>query len=216
MAWRNVQGGGRFTATSGRVDWAVSAYSGLRSFPVFVLRPSEVLETFPRFLMIGGDFETVRGPWGLRGEVAAFVRDELQSTRAVAAVPGRSVDAGIGVDRRTGNYRIAANALWAWRGIDASDPLGRQFQGDDELERQDVSVVMAVERSFARETRRLRLFGVYDPADETVFGRAILEISLRDNLAFEASAGLFGGESLDTLGRLSRRDFVYARLKAFF
>ena len=33
---------------------------------------------YPRYTMIGGDFETVRGPWGLRGEVAAFVDDNFQ------------------------------------------------------------------------------------------------------------------------------------------
>ena len=43
---RNVQGGGRFTSTVGRVDWGVSAYRGFRTFP-----------TYPRSTMVGGDFE---------------------------------------------------------------------------------------------------------------------------------------------------------------
>jgi hypothetical protein len=148
--------------------------------------------------------------------VAAFVRDELQSTRAAIGVPGHSGEVGIGLDRRTGDYRVAANVLWSWRGVDASDPLAQQFEDDDEVERQDVSLITAVDRSFARETRNLRLFGVYDPADGTVFGRAILTVSLRDNVALEGSGGVFAGESLDTIGRLTRRDFLYARLKVFF
>ena len=216
IAWRSLQGGARLTTTTGRLDWALAAYSGFRSFPVLAATPAAVVESFPRFLMLGGDFETVRGPWGLRGEAAAFVRDELQSTRAATGVPGRSIDAGLGVDRRTGDYRVAANVLWSWRGVDGSDPLGRLFEGDEEVERQDVSLVAAVDRRFARETRTLRLFAVYDPADETVFGRAIVNVSLRDNLALEASAGVFAGESLDTIGRLTRRDFLYVRLQAFF
>ena len=216
VAWNNMQGGARFTITSGRVDWAVSSYSGFRSFPVLIATPLEIVESFPRFVMVGGDFETVRGPWGVRGEAAVFVRDELQSTRAAIGVPGRSVDAGIGMDRRTGDYRVAASVLWSWRGVDASDPLARRFRDDEEVERHDVSLVVAVDRSFARETRSVRLFGVYDPADDAVFGRAIVSISLRDNLALEASAGLFAGDSLDIIGRLTRRDFLYVRLKAFF
>ena len=215
-AWSSMQGGARFTTTTGRVDWGISSYSGFRSFPLFTLESGAVVESFPRFVMLGGDFETVRGPWGVRGEAAAFLRDELQSTQSATAVRGRSVDAGVGLDRRTGDYRVAANVLWSWRGIDASDPLARQFEGDRELERHDVSLVMAVDRSFARETRTVRLFGVYDPADRTVFGRAIVNVSLRDNVAVEASGGVFEGESLDTIGRLTRHDFLYARLKVFF
>jgi hypothetical protein len=216
VAVSNIQGGARFTATTGRVDWAISGYSGFRSFPILALRSFELVETFPRFTMVGGDFETVRASWGLRGEVAAFPRDELQSTRAAVGVAGRSIEGGVGVDRRTGDYRVAVNLLWSWRAVDASDPLGRQFEGDDELERQDMSVVAAVDRSFSRETRTVRLLGVYDPGDRTVFARAILNVSLRDDLALEASGGLFAGDSHDTLGRLTRRDFLYARLKAFF
>ena len=38
----------------------------------------------------------------------------------------------------------------------------------------------------------------------------------RDNVWIEGSAGVFAGSSLDTLGRLTRRDFAYLRLKVFF
>jgi hypothetical protein len=166
--------------------------------------------------MIGADFETVRGLWGIRGEAAAFVDDELQSLRLVQGVPGHSVTAGIGVDRRAGDYRIAANALFAWSGLDDSAPSAQPFAGDDELERTDMSLVIAADRSFARETRTLRVFAVYDPADATAFTRVIGAVSVRDNVWLEGSGGVFTGSSLDVIGRLTRRDFLYARLKVFF
>jgi hypothetical protein len=166
--------------------------------------------------MLGGDFETVRGLWGVRGEVAAFVDDELQSTRLVRGVPGRSITAGIGIDRKAGDYRIAANALWAWSGIDDADPAAQLLAGDDEVERTDTSFVIAADRSFARETRTLRVFAVYDPAEATAFTRVIGAVSLRDNVWLEGSGGVFTGASLDVIGRLTRRDFLYARLKVFF
>ena len=177
----------------------------------FVLR-----ETFPRFTMIGGDFEAVKGAWGVRGEFAAFVEDELQSTRALRGVPGRTVTAGIGADRRAGDYRLAANALWSWSGVDEDAADGTPFAGDEELERSDISLVFAADRSFARETRTLRVFAVYDPADSTTFTRVIGAVSIRDNCWLEGSAGLFTGGSFDVIGRLTRRDFAYARLKVFF
>jgi hypothetical protein len=232
-AGESVQGGLRVTTTTARVDWSVSAYRGRRAFPISTLvradlkvGPYEIIgdgigdviirQSFPRFTMIGADFETVRGLWGIRGEAAAFVDDELQSLRLVQGVPGHSVTAGIGVDRKAGDYRIAANALFAWSGADDSEPSAQQFAGDDEIERTDMSLVIAADRSFARETRTLRVFAVYDPADATAFTRVIGAVSIRDNVWLEGSGGVFTGSSLDVIGRLTRRDFLYARLKVFF
>ena len=222
----SLQGGLRLTSTTGRVDWGVSAYRGRKAFPISTLivgadlkvGPYEIHETFPRFTMIGGDFETVRGAWGVRGEVAAFVDDELQSVRAARGVAGHSITAGVGVDRKAGDYRIAANALWSrtLRLADARSGQGGVLVDDSDVERTDVSLVVAADRSFARETRTVRLFAVYDPADATTFTRVIAAISVRDNVWIEGSAGLFTGSSLDVMGRLSRRDFAYARLKVFF
>ncbi len=225
----SLHGGARVTSTAGRVDWGASVYRGYRSFPLialaqtiappppgFVPGPPLLLESFPRFTMIGGDFETVRGQWGVRGELAAFVDDTLQSTRAARPVPGRSFEGGVGVDRKAGDYRVAVNAIVSRRSVDPSDPLGALFAGDDEVERTDVSLVGAVDRSFVNETRTLRVFTVVDPADGTVFARAIGAVTLRDNVWLEVSGGLFAGSSLDTIGRLTNRDFVYGRLKVYF
>ena len=202
-ALRNMQGGARFTSTAGRVDWAVSAFRGFRTFPSYSIvgralsgPPTTLIESFPRFTMIGGDFESVRGPWGVRGEAAAFVED------AGREGPRRMdrVESGIGVDRRAGDYRVAAHVLLTHQRIDGSD----------------VTLVAAADRSFARETRKVRLFAVYDPTDGTTFLRGIASVSLRDDVWIEGSAGVFTGSSFDTLGRLTRRDFVYTRLKVFF
>ena len=188
-ALRNMQGGARFTSTAGRVDWAVSAFRGFNAFPAYTVAIPRLVESFPRFTMIGGDFETVRGPWGVRGEAAAFVEDDLDR-----------VESGIGVDRRAGDYRVAANVLLTHQRIEGND----------------VTLVAAADRSFARETRTVRLFAVYDPTDGTTFVRAVAAVSLRDDVWIEGSAGVFTGSSTDTLGRLARRDFVYTRLKVFF
>ena len=229
----SLQGGLRVTTTTARVDWSVSAYRGRRAFPILGRRSAEreggstltagtepqsfvIRESFPRFTMIGADFETVRGLWGIRGEVAAFVEDELQSFRALGGVPGRSINGGIGIDRRAGDYRIAANVLWSRSDVDESDPAAQSFARDEEVERTDVSLVLAADRSFARETRTLRLFAVYDPAESTAFMRVIGAVSVRDNVWLEGSGGVFTGSSLDVIGRLTRRDFFYARLKVFF
>jgi hypothetical protein len=69
---------------------------------------------------------------------------------------------------------------------------------------------------YTRETRTLHVFAVYDPVDATAFGRVIAAVSVRDNVWLGGSGGIFTDSSTDVLGRLSQRDFLYARLKVFF
>lgn len=212
---KHIQGGGRFSATSGRVDWSLSAYRGFEPLPVYVSAvaatpqpdPIGLEALFPRYTMIGGDFETVRGAWGLRGEAAVFPQRTLQVANAPAIVDGRAIEAGVGLDRRAGHYRISGNLVLTrqWARVDV-----------DEVNRTDVTLVAVADRSFARETRRLRILSVYDPSDGTAFVRAIAEVSLRDNVSLEASSGVFAGEGLGRLGRLASRDFVYLRLKVLY
>jgi hypothetical protein len=216
-SWSNVQGGGRLTATVGRVDWALSAYRGFRTFPTFSVSPLGILrQTFPRFTMIGADFETVRGAWGLRGEVAAFVADRLRSSIVPGDVPGRTIEGGVGADRRAGDYRVSASVLVTHMVTDDS-PAGRLARfADPDLEGTDALIVGSADRSFSRDTRRVQAFAAYDPDDDSAFARVIGAISLRDNVWLEGSGGLFAGSSLGAAGRLTGRDFLYARLKVFF
>lgn len=80
----------------------------------------------------------------------------------------------------------------------------------------DVNLIAAVDRALARETRRLRVFGIADPTEGIAFLRAIFSISLRDDLSCELSGGLFTGSGPDTLGLLTDRDFVFVRLIRHF
>ena len=117
------QGGARLSATSGRVDWAVARLqriSRLRSLwrrfrsvswcrratpPPDSSTPVVVLERFPRFTMIGGDAETVRGDWAIRGEMAFTTGDTVVIGTSPLGVDGHSVRAGIGADRKAGRSR---------------------------------------------------------------------------------------------------------------
>jgi hypothetical protein len=186
------------------VDWSVSAFRGFEPFglyrvapPAAAGAPPSLVREYPRFTMVGADFETVRGEWGLRGEAAAFVRDSFQGEGTIAG--GKSYDVGVGVDRRAGDYRISGTALV-----------------HHEPERTDLSLVLATDRSFSRERYGLRVFGVYGATEGSGFLRGIFTANLRDDVAVEGSAGWFAGDGRDLVGRFERSDFVYARLKVYF
>ena len=200
--FENAQGGGRLNATTGRVDWSVGAYRGFEPFELYRLGAAGLEAVFPRFTMLGGDFETVMGQWGLRGEVAAFVRDSFQVESAIApaVMSGHSLDAGIGVDRKAGEYRVSGTVLVHYESTD-----------DD-----SVSLMLSADRAFAREKYQLRAFGVYNVTEETSFTRMIATAKVRDDLALEGSGGWFTGEGRSTIGRFTDSDFLYLRLKYLF
>ena len=233
VTWSHAQGGARFSATSGRVDWSVSTYRGYEPFGLYQIvtgipvAPNPfptvfIEEVFPRFTMVGGDFETVSGEWGIRGEVAVFVRDNFQASvpfviqpfravpPAISVVRGSAVDAGVGVDRKAGNYRISGTVLFRREAPDERLSL------EDSDGRSDVSLLLSADRTFARERYQVRVFSIYNPSEGSGFGRAIASAKLRDDLALEMSGGWFAGDGRDLVGRFKDSDFAYARLKYYF
>ena len=215
--WSNGQGGVRLNSTIGRVDWSVSAYRGLEPFGFSTVgalqRSPPVMPVniiYPRFTMVGGDFETVRGEWGLRGEVAAFVDDNFQG--ALRVVSGSSVDGGLGVDRQAGAYRVSGTALFHYEAYDD------RITTDDRttITGSNLSLILAADRTFSREKYRLRTFGVYSPDESNAFLRAIGMANLRDNLALEGSIGWFAGTGPNLIGTFADSDFVSVRLKYYF
>jgi hypothetical protein len=223
------QGGARLSATSGRVDWAVAVYSGypgfgrLAAIPVAVLVPAGappppvppnavvVRERFPRFTMVGGDVETVRGDWSIRGEAAFTSGDTVVTGTSPFGVDGRSLRAGIGADRKAGAFSVSGTMLIEHREADPDPALG--IAGDTDT---NVSLVVGSERGFARDTRKLRVFGAWNVADASGFARTIGSWSLRDDLSLEGSVGWFFGRGDDTISRFADRDFVTVSLKTYF
>jgi hypothetical protein len=213
----SAQGGARFNATTRRVDWSISTYRGFRPFGVYTTATSPdalalfvPIHRYPRFTMIGGDMETVFGAWGVRAEAAAFVEDTLQAPDSpFDARDGRSLDAGAGVDRKAGDYRISGSVV-VHHESDARDARPR-IPG-----RTDTSLILSADRSFARERYGGRMFGVYNPSSRSAFLRGIATAKLRDDLALEGSVGWFRGRGVDIIGRFADSDFAYARVKYYF
>jgi hypothetical protein len=213
----STQGGMRVSGTAARIDWSVAAYRGFDPFGLVEILPSPPVvggpltfaRRYPRFTMIGGDFETVRGAWGIRGEVAAFVEDSFQRADA-HIVQGSSIDAGVGVDRKAGNYRLSGSVLLHQESQNAHPVTGAAAG------RNDLSLIGSADRSFSRERYNIRSFAVLTPSEPSAFMRAIATASLQDNVALEGSAGWFAGRGRDFTGRFADCDFLYVRLKYYF
>ena len=161
--------------------------------------------------MIGGDAETVRGDWALRGEMAVTTGDTVVTGTSPLGLDGHSVRAGIGADRKAGTIRLNGTVLVERRVADADPVLGIGGVADT-----NVSLVVGGDRGFAKDTRKIRVFGAWNVADSSGFARTIGTWSLRDNLSLEGSVGWFFGQGDDAISRFSERDFLTLSLKAYF
>jgi hypothetical protein len=209
--WANLSGGGRVSTTIGRLDVSGSVYRGFDGFGVITFDPDPgpgesvlpLVERFPRFTMIAGDFETVRGEWALRGEAAMFIDKRLATIDRLDAVAGRALDAGIGIDRRSGDYRVFASAI-----------VHREWSDrDPALTKADLNLVASLDRELVRGRYFVRGFGVVNPADGAAFVRGLFVWTVRDDVSMEGSAAAFLGSSDDTLGRFQDRDFLLGRIR---
>ena len=159
--------------------------------------PLPIDGTHPRFTMIGGDFETVRGEWSARRVAPSWTMSSaLRST-------GRLVKAG----------SIAAPAITGSAGRCSSITKLSRSDSADAV----VVVLGAVGRS-AVLARALCAAGLR--RGEYVRGIRLCPRhrtgELGDNLALEGSIGWFVGEGRDLIGRFADSDFIYVRLKHYF
>ena len=142
---------------------------------------------------------------------AVFVDKQLQSVTGTRALDGRALDAGVGFDRRSGDYRVFGSVIvhreWSTAGSGSTSPA------EPHLSRTHVNLVASIDRPFARDRYFVRGFGVVNPGDGAGFVRALFVWKVRDDVTVEGSAAAFLGTSDDTLGRFQDRDFVLMRLR---
>jgi hypothetical protein len=121
-------------------------------------------------------------------------------------VQGKAIDAGVGVDRAAGDYRVFGSVVWhrEWSAVlpDATESY--------------VNLIASVERQFSRDRYMARVFGVLNPEDRSGFVRGLVSWSVRDNVLLEGSGGIFMGEGTDTISRFTDRDFVFLRVRYHF
>jgi hypothetical protein len=220
-----MQGGGRFTASTSRVDWSVGAYRGFRPLPVYTLSyivsglsaapvVHLVVEgAYPRFTMVSGDFETAFSKWALRGEAAVSKEDSLQARATPVSARGTAVQVGFGADRTVAGYRVLSEVVWGHVNPESpSLPYDPLTTGPVVFDRRALLGIGIVERRFARETREVRAFATYDASNRNAFVRGSGAISLREGLWLEGMIGWFSGRRAGFLGPFIDSDFVSARL----
>jgi hypothetical protein len=205
---RNMEYGARLSWTIRETDIDLYAYKGREDFPILAISDFtpfpfnlEITDYYPRFTMFGGDMETVVGKWGLRGEAAVFLDDSFQHPVGLEVVTGKSLQIGIGGDRKFGDNIVNLNLVYQRRSSDNAF-----LESPEEL-----SLVAGFDRSFSYDLKNMSLLSVYNPVDKTLFLRWNGRDNLFRNFWLELSLGIFIGSGNDLVGRFQDADFFFLR-----
>jgi hypothetical protein len=201
----NMEGGIRLHGTTSGLDWGASVYRDIVDFDRYETSTPGLTATRPGRVMVGGDVETARGEWVLRGEGAFFLDDPLQAEGAPVIVTRWTFQGGFGADRRLGENVLFLNALYR---LIPEDPL---LDAEDEI-----SLIGGIARDLASGTQNLRFFGVWNPRAGSAFARATWSVELVENLRLELGGGAFLGDDGELFGLIADSDFAVARLRIYF
>ena len=177
------------------------------SVPTFDINP-----VYPRQHTIGGDFETVIGRIGIRGE-AAYTTDKSFLSYDPAVTSGilyrDAFDCVIGADYTFKN-NLYVNLQYALQTI-LDYPAELQTQEFED------SIVWRVTKDFKHDTVTLKSTGRYYMSTQDAVVECSIEYDITD--ALNLSSGIFlyyGDENTHLIGQFNKNDQVYTRLKYSF
>ena len=194
----------------------MSYYDGVNDIPAPTLRyapaPVSIVPVYNRFRVIGGDFATTFGRWGLHGEAAQVVFD------------GDSEDARfqyvIGLDYTKSDVIFDHDlfVIMEYVGEDVNKKGGGMETGGPPLDRVFMSAVAANITYEFTEYTRVEVQGAIDLyQDDDYYFQPKLVHEMTDNLEIALGVDLLGG-SRDTtfFGQFKDNDRVFLKLKYTF
>lgn len=225
-----AQGALRLDRTGGAVDWAVYYFDGVDRDPDFRitgLGPSSVSVStvHRRRRMIGVDFATNIGEYGLRGEIAYNLEP---SPAAADAFDQRSfLAAVVGVDRNVAAHLNVNVQYLLHRVTDYADPRTlpdptvravavRGALLDNQLERTQHGITVRVAYAALNETLTLEVAAGGYFTDGSAFVRPKVSYAITDNVKVIAGLDLFFGDELSFFGQLRRNRTTYLELRYGF
>jgi len=175
------------------------------------LNEARVIEKHPMQHTIGGDFETVIGKIGLRGE-AAYTTD--RSYVNIDPLDGSKIFLKDGfLSVLGGDYTFGQDLYF---NIQYASEIIFHYQDFMIEQNYSDSVLWKINKKFMRDKLVIETIGRYYLSRIDYFYRASLTYDLNDNLKFMTGVDFYGGEYDGTFGQFKKNDQVFARLKQSF
>jgi hypothetical protein len=232
-AWRNSSLALKAHYEGAALESSISYFNGYMPIPGISAQVDQgtfrVFQAAYRGQMIGADFSTAMGSFGLRGEFAFKVPDETEETWQ--SIPNRQIELILGVDREMGNLSLIVQYMgkhvFDFQALPAVDPgspsflqnqialWNRMISGQQEEWVHAVSFRPAL--SLCHETLAIELLGQVNFSTEEVFLKPKVSYDLMDDLTVTAGAMLYYGPDETLFGFLEDRvNALFMEAKASF
>jgi hypothetical protein len=159
----------------------------------------EITASYPWLVTLGGEFETVVGNYGLRGEIAHTINAEYQGEDLTVA-EGDQTLFGIGVDLTYDALYANVQLVHQW--VQEAEPL--LF-----TRKQAATLVFVLEYETFQGTVTPAFYAAWDLADNASYLRPRVLYKQSDLLTLEVGLDIFTGDEETALGTFGTNDQVY-------
>ena len=213
-------------------DGSVSYFNGYNPLPGLCAEVTDqniaIVPTAYRMQIIGADFSTSCGPYGLRGELA--YRYPAEDHLMVKHVPNPDLQYVFGIDRSHGDFSLIVQYLgrYVWdyshleEPVSAEGCLGHELEIYNrmffsQLEEMTHSISFRPSWSLFHETLDAEILGMYNLATEETYLKPKVSYDLVDDVTVTAGGELYAGPDDTLYGLLdTRMSAVFVECKTSF
>ena len=209
-------------------DLSLSYYNGLHKFPgiTYEKTPSEILLSQKpyRVHVVGMDFSTSLGNYGLRGEFACSLPDK--GNNPIYSVPNKQMEYTIGIDRSWDAFSLIVQYIGKYIPDLKSDikgnPMERKLNSLNRIvftqhERWNHSVSVRPALSLLHETLNVELLGLCQFSTKEYFFQPKVRYAIADAVTLTVGGQLFYGPDDRLFGILEKtKNSVFTELKVSF
>lgn len=226
--WKDQSIGIKIDMEKSSFDLSVSYYNGLYKTPGIVYKqmPENILlmqEPY-RTHIVGADFSTSLGSYGLRGEFAWSIPDD--SNNEIYSIPRRQLEYTLGIDRDWDNFSLIVQYIGKYiPDLDntvSGNPMNMKLSYMNRIlfaqhERWNHSVSVRPALSLLHETLRLELLGLCQFSTKEYFVQPKIRYDIADAVTFTIGGQLFYGPDDRLFGILGKtKNALFAELKVSF
>lgn len=220
--WNDQSVGLKIDLEKSSFDLSISYYNGLHKYPGIVFEKTNntlLLSQEPyRTNVIGADFSTSLGSYGLRGEFAWLI----PSKDKTYSVPVQQVEYTLGIDRDWNNFNFILQYVGKYiPSLNSSGPTSSSALMNQIIftqhERWNHSVSVRPSLNLLHETLKLELLALCQFSTEEYFLQPKLRYDIADAVTLTVGGQLFYGPENRLFGILQKtKNALFAELKVSF
>lgn len=226
--WKDQSFGVKIDLEKPSFDLSLSYYNGLHKFPgiAYEKTPSEILLSQKPYWVhvVGMDFSTSLGNYGLRGEFACSLPEK--SNNSIYSVPNKQMEYTIGIDRSWDTFSLIVQYIGKYIPNLTTDikgnPMERKLNSLNRIvftqhERWNHSVSVRPALSLLHETLNVELLGLCQFSTKEYFFQPKVRYAIADAVTLVVGGQLFYGPDDRLFGILEKtKNSVFTELKVSF